>query len=122
MPSRSGRTDHSLLTCVPPSHRQPELPVRKTDLADFHELYTQPRHEHRDPPTVLLILLAEQLDHIPLFQSDSNQNVGRRHHGEQKVSRGHCWRRPECDDEAEIVKSHPSATPFSRPTMGLTQS
>src|SRR5580693_4255371 len=29
MPSRSGRTDHSLLTCVPPSHRQPELPVRK---------------------------------------------------------------------------------------------
>src|ERR1700681_4000660 len=34
MPSRSGRTDHSLLTCVPPSHRYPELPVRKTDLAE----------------------------------------------------------------------------------------
>src|SRR5260221_2335064 len=34
MPSRSGRTDHSLLTCVPSSHRQPELPVRKTDLAE----------------------------------------------------------------------------------------
>src|SRR5260221_14114746 len=33
MPSRSRRTDHSLLTCVPSSHRQPELPVRKTDLA-----------------------------------------------------------------------------------------
>src|SRR5260221_12816829 len=73
-----------------------------TGYASFHELYTRPRHEHRDPTTVLLILLAEQLDHIPLFQSDSNQNVGRRHHGEQKVSRGHCWRRPECDDEAEI--------------------
>src|SRR5258708_35438369 len=34
MPSRSGKTDHSLLTCVPSSHRQPDLPVRKTDLAE----------------------------------------------------------------------------------------
>src|SRR5712675_2621724 len=33
MPSRLGRTDHSLLTCAPYSHQQPELPVRKTDLA-----------------------------------------------------------------------------------------
>src|SRR5258707_14032278 len=33
MPSRSGRTDHSLLTCAPCSHRRPELPVRKTDWA-----------------------------------------------------------------------------------------
>src|SRR6476661_2318618 len=34
MPSRLGRTDHSLLTCARCSHRRPELPVRKTDLAE----------------------------------------------------------------------------------------
>src|SRR5260370_39841786 len=34
MPSRLGRTDHSFLTCAACSHRQPELPVRKTDLAE----------------------------------------------------------------------------------------
>src|SRR6267142_1732035 len=34
MPSRLGRTHYSLLTCVPSRHRPPELPVRKTDLAE----------------------------------------------------------------------------------------
>src|ERR1700686_1339126 len=40
MLSRSGRTDDSLLTCAPCSHRRPELPVRKTDLAGRGALST----------------------------------------------------------------------------------
>src|ERR1700692_4278186 len=40
MPSRSGRTEHSLLTCDPCSHRRPDLPVRKTDLAGRGALST----------------------------------------------------------------------------------
>src|SRR5580692_599536 len=34
MPSRPGRTGHSLLTSASRSHRRPELLVRKTDLAE----------------------------------------------------------------------------------------
>src|ERR1700674_5710688 len=40
MLSRSGRTDDSLLTCAPCSHRRPELPLRKTDLAGRGALST----------------------------------------------------------------------------------
>src|ERR1700732_4098688 len=40
MLSRSGRTDDSLLTCAPCSHRRPDLPVRKTDLAGRGALST----------------------------------------------------------------------------------
>src|ERR1700737_3397731 len=40
MLSRSGRTDDSVLTCAPCSHRRPELPVRKTDLAGRGALST----------------------------------------------------------------------------------
>src|ERR1700731_1864330 len=43
MPSRSGRTDDSLLTCAPCSPRRPALPVRKTDLAGRGALSTYRR-------------------------------------------------------------------------------
>src|SRR5262245_29070041 len=61
-----------------------------------------PRHQHRHAVPVAAIFVAEELDQIPLFQLNSDDNVSSRYDRKQQVPGGHRWCRPKRDDETEV--------------------
>src|SRR5882757_5154410 len=60
--------------------------------------------KHGSAFPVLSVSVAKKSDQIMLFQLDGYQNVARRSDGKHEMAERHLWRRPECDQEAEIKR------------------
>ena len=59
------------------------------------------RDDHRHTPLILAVVVAVDGDECAFFDVDRDQDIGRRHHGEEQVAARHGRRRPERDNEAE---------------------
>src|SRR2546429_842139 len=81
---------------------------------------SSPGDQHGDLRAVAPIVLAEQFREIALLKEDADEDVGRGHRREQKMSHCHGRRRPERDDETEIDRvahdlvDHRSLEPHGR--------
>lgn len=60
--------------------------------------------QHPDLAAILQIALTEMRNEIALFEPDADEDVARRHDGEEQVTNAHLWRRPQREDEAEIER------------------
>src|SRR5262249_26615469 len=85
----------SLLGLRPRRHTGPRsVGIRTSRLA--------PGDEHSHPLAIALVILAEEVHEVVLFEEDADEDVRRRHCREQEMPDGHHRREPERDDEAKI--------------------